>query len=68
MKNLKKYLGKKVEIIDSNDKKWVGVVEEYDSDDDFCDYRGESIDVTVDDPLKNVVFGTVDIKSIREIA
>ncbi|MCM1023837.1 MAG: hypothetical protein NC395_07235 [Prevotella sp.] len=67
MSDLETFLNKKVEIIDVNDKKWVGIVDEYTADDDLCDYQGESIDL-ITETNQFVCFGVTDIKSINVIA
>ena len=65
MINLNKYLEKNVEIIDNHNKKWQGFVCEYNADDDFCDYQGESIDVRMFDTNQLFCFGITDIKEIK---
>lgn len=65
--NLSRFLHKRVIIVSTNQKVWRGYVDEYDPDDSFLDYEGESIDVIMEDSKDIVCFGTTDIVSIEII-
>ncbi len=67
MIDLKSYLNKKVEVVDTNNKKWNGIVDEYNPYDDFDNYQGESIDVRMVDSNQLICFGLTDIKTIKTI-
>ncbi|MDE5859515.1 MAG: hypothetical protein K2H23_03900 [Oscillospiraceae bacterium] len=68
MYKLETYLNKNVEITDVDNKKWIGIVDDYTDDDDFGDYQGESIDLLVTETNQLICFGITDIKSINIIA
>ncbi len=65
--NLSRFLHKRVNIISTNRKVWRGYVDEYDPNDSFLDYEGESIDVIMEGTKDIVCFGTTDIASIEII-
>ena len=66
MKKLDYFLNKNVIIVDTNQKTWKGYVEDYNENDSFLDYEGESIDVRTNEPKHEFVcFGKNDIKSIE---
>lgn len=63
--DLKQYVGKDVIIIDDDGKKWRGIVDSYNSDDDVGDYVGETLDICVDgSPNDMVCLTKPQIKSI----
>ena len=62
---LENYEGKKVKIIDTKGKKWIGIVDMYNPPDDFGEGESESIDIKVDE-IKECLF-EFDVSSIRSI-
>ena len=68
MTDLQQYVGKDVVIIDDDGKKWRGIVDAYNSDDDVDEYIGESLDICVGGSPNNMVCLTKpQIKSITLI-
>lgn len=68
MTNLKQYVGKDVIIVDDDNKKWRGVVDSYNIDDDIGDYIGETLDIRVNgSPDDMVCLSKPQIKSIQII-
>ena len=62
---LENYEGKKIKIIDTKGKKWIGIVDMYNPPDDFGEGESESIDIKVDE-IKECLF-EFDVSSIRSI-
>lgn len=66
MNNLQQFVGKNVIIVDDDGKKWCGIVDAYNSDDDVDDYVGETIDLRVKGSIDDLVCLTKpQIKSIK---
>lgn len=62
------FLGKRVRIVDVNDKIWIGKATIYNTEDDFGDGEEESIDVRVDTVHNALIeFEKTDIKTIEII-
>lgn len=62
------FLGKRVRIVDVNDKIWIGKATIYNPEDDFGDGEEESIDVRVDTVHNALIeFEKTDIKTIEII-
>lgn len=65
MTDLKQFVGKDVIIVDDDNKKWRGIVDSYNIDDDIGDYIGETLDIRVNGSSDEMVcFTRPQIKSI----
>lgn len=67
MINLSDFESKSVLITDTNGKNWIGVIDSYNAEDDLDDYRGESIDVRINDTNELICFTPPEIQSIELI-